>query len=104
MGLRSSGTSQTAQKMFETKFRTTRNILFSRISYFFDWNGSSITTGTACSSSLVAVHQAVQALPAGESSLALACGSNLILGSESFIMESKLNLLLSDSRGVGNTW
>lgn len=81
---------------------TARSILSSRISYFFDWHGPSITTDTACSSSLVAVHQAVQSLRAGESSVAVACGSNLILGPENFIMESKLNMLSPD--GIGKMW
>jgi acyl transferase domain-containing protein len=48
---------------------------------------------TACSSSLVAVHMAVQTLRAGESRVAVACGSNLLLGPENFVVESKLKML-----------
>lgn len=81
---------------------TGRSILANRISYFFDWHGPSITVDTACSSSLVAVHMAVQALRAGDSRVALACGSNLILGPENFIIESKLNMLSPD--GLSRMW
>jgi acyl transferase domain-containing protein len=81
---------------------TARSILSNRISYFFDWRGPSVTIDTACSSSLVAVHMAVQALRAGDSRVALACGSNLILGPENYIIESKLKMLSPD--GVGRMW
>lgn len=77
---------------------TARSILSNRISYFFNWHGPSITMDTACSSSLVAVHTAVQALRSGESRMAVACGSNLILGPESYIIESKLKMLSPDGR------
>lgn len=75
-----------------------RSIMSNRISYFFDWHGSSMTLDTACSSSLVAVHQAVQALRAGDSKVALACGSNLLLGPENYVAESKLKMLSPQSR------
>lgn len=69
---------------------TSRAVLSNRISYFFDWHGASVTTDTACSSSLVAVHSAIQTLRAGDSRMAVACGSNLILGPEMYIIESKV--------------
>ncbi|KAL5052317.1 hypothetical protein BDW71DRAFT_202434 [Aspergillus fruticulosus] len=75
-----------------------RSIMSNRISYFFDWHGPSITLDTACSSSLVAVHLAVQSLRSGESRVALACGSNLCLGPENYVMESKLKMLSPDGR------
>ena len=77
---------------------TGNSILSNRISYFFDWHGPSITVDTACSSSMVAVHMAVQALRSGESRMALACGSNLILGPENFVIESKLKMLSPHGR------
>ena len=69
-----------------------------RVSYFFDWHGPSVTLDTACSSSLYAVYFAAQALRAGESRTAVACGTNLLLGPEYFVSESKLNMLSPDSR------
>ncbi|CAJ2508444.1 Uu.00g134700.m01.CDS01 [Anthostomella pinea] len=81
---------------------TANSIMSNRISHFFDWRGPSITLDTACSSSLVAVHLAIQALRTGESRIAVACGSNLILGPESYIIESKLKMLSPD--GVCRMW
>ena len=77
---------------------TARSIMSNRISYFFDWHGPCMTIDTACSSSLVAVHQAVQLLRSGESDIAVAAGSNLILGPEFYIGESKLKMLSPENR------
>lgn len=75
-----------------------RSIMSNRISYFFDWNGPSMTIDTACSSSLVAVHQAVQLLRSGDSDVAVAAGANLILGPLQYVGASKLHTLSADSR------
>lgn len=72
---------------------TARSVLSNRISYFFDWHGPSVTVDTACSSSLVAVHQAVQSLRLGETNVAVACGTNLLLSPSQYIAESKLKML-----------
>jgi hybrid polyketide synthase/nonribosomal peptide synthetase ACE1 len=64
---------------------TNRAIISNRVSYFFDWHGPSMTIDTACSSSLVAVHQGVQALRSGESRVAVACGTQVILGPGKFL-------------------
>lgn len=77
---------------------TSRAIISNRISYFFDWHGPSMTIDTACSSSLIAVHQAVQTLRTGESRVAVACGSQVILGPEVFVVESKLKMLSPTGR------
>ncbi|RFU79335.1 polyketide synthase [Trichoderma arundinaceum] len=77
---------------------TAASILANRVSYFYDWRGPSVTIDTACSSSLVALHQAVSALRNGEATMAVAAGSNLILGPESFVSESKLNMLSPNGR------
>ncbi|KAK6826221.1 Hybrid NRPS/PKS enzyme [Apiospora arundinis] len=85
---------------FPTYFATgtARSILSNRLSYFFDWHGASMTIDTACSSSLIAMHQAVQTLRAGESGIAVVAGSNLILGPEQYIAESKLQMLSPTGR------
>lgn len=77
---------------------TARSIMANRISYFFDWHGPCMTIDTACSSSLVALHHAVQTLRLGESSVAVAAGSNLCLGPESYIAESNLQMLSPNGR------
>ena len=56
-----------------------RAIISNRISYFFDWHGASMTIDTACSSSMIAVHHGVQALRTGESQVAVAGGTQVIL-------------------------
>ncbi|KAF7586831.1 hypothetical protein BBP40_008256 [Aspergillus hancockii] len=77
---------------------TNRAIISNRVSYFFDWHGPSMTIDTACSSSLIAVHQGVQALRLGESRVAVACGTQVILGPEVFIFESKMKMLSPTGR------
>lgn len=69
-----------------------------RLSYFFDWRGPCMTIDTACSSSLVALHQAVQALRAGTSRVAVAAGTNLLLSPLGFISESNLKMLSPTGR------
>ncbi|KAI0200608.1 putative hybrid NRPS/PKS enzyme [Astrocystis sublimbata] len=75
-----------------------RAIISNRVSYVFDWRGPSMTIDTACSSSLIAVHQGVTALRAGESRVAVACGTQVILNPEQFIAESKLQMLSPTGR------
>ncbi|KAH7340064.1 hypothetical protein BKA66DRAFT_479325, partial [Pyrenochaeta sp. MPI-SDFR-AT-0127] len=70
----------------------------SRLSYFFDWHGPSMTLDTACSSSLVAVNEAVQALRNGTSQMAVAAGTNLLLFPIAYVTESNLNMLSPTGR------
>ncbi|KAI3320878.1 hypothetical protein HD806DRAFT_537937 [Xylariaceae sp. AK1471] len=53
---------------------------------------------TACSSNLAAVHLAAQSLKSGESRVAPACGTNLRLDPQDYIVESKLKMLSPDGR------
>ncbi|CAJ2504343.1 Uu.00g117370.m01.CDS01 [Anthostomella pinea] len=77
---------------------TARSLMSNQVSYFFDWQGPSMTIDTACSSSLVAVHQAVRQLRSGESRVAVVTGVNLILDPQFFISFSKLQMLSSEGR------
>nr|UOK93122.1 AstA [Aspergillus stellatus] len=76
-----------------------RNNLANRISYFFDWNGPSMTIDTACSSSLVALHQGISALQRGECSLVASVGVNLILAPTLYFAASNLQMLSPEARG-----
>ena len=53
---------------------------------------------TACSSSLVAIHQAVQSLRNGETSMALAGGVNLLLSPEMTLSACQASMLAPDGR------
>ncbi|TPX13570.1 uncharacterized protein E0L32_006041 [Thyridium curvatum] len=77
---------------------TARSILANRVSYFYDWNGPSVAVDTGCSSSLVALDQAVQTLRNGDSTMAVAAGTNLILDPYPFIAATSLNMLSPNGR------
>ncbi len=69
-----------------------------RLSYLLGLRGPSLTLDTACSSSLVAVHLAVRSLRAGECSLALAGGVNVILQPHISIAYSQSRMMAPDGR------
>jgi amino acid adenylation domain-containing protein len=69
-----------------------------RLSYWLGLNGPNLPVNTACSSSLVAVHLACQALRAGECSMALAGGVNLILSPEATLCLSQMRALSPTGR------
>ncbi len=69
-----------------------------RLSFFFGFQGPSLTLDTACSSSLVTVHLACQSLREGELTMALAGGVNLILEPSISIGYSHAKMLSPDGR------
>ncbi|OJK00237.1 hypothetical protein ASPACDRAFT_28570 [Aspergillus aculeatus ATCC 16872] len=67
-----------------------------RVSHFYDLRGPSVTIDTACSTTLTALHLAVQSLRAGEATIAIVTGANLMLSSNIFTTMSTLGFLSPD--------
>ncbi|QRO01345.1 amino acid adenylation domain-containing protein [Archangium violaceum] len=74
------------------------SIAANRISYLLDLRGPSLAVDTACSSSLVALHLACRSLRAGESTVALAGGVNVLLSPEISSNFSQGGFLAPDGR------
>lgn len=60
--------------VYQTLIGNDKDFLPTRVSYFLNLKGPSVSVQTACSSSLVAVHEACQSLMCGECDIALAGG------------------------------
>ncbi|SOD99158.1 non-ribosomal peptide synthetase [Spirosoma fluviale] len=73
-----------------------RAMLANRISHLLNLGGPSLSVDTACSSTLVALHQAVQAIRAGECQMAMIGGVNLLLTPTTLISYDKAEMLSSD--------
>ncbi|MGV0798452.1 type I polyketide synthase, partial [Mycolicibacterium elephantis] len=64
-----------------------------RVAFALGFEGPAVAVDTACSSALVAVHQARQALQAGDCDLALAGGVNVLLSPVTSVAASRARML-----------
>lgn len=69
-----------------------------RVSYFFNFNGPSISLDTMCSSSLTTIHLACQSIKNKECELAIAGGVNVTIHPNKYLRLAQQNFLSTDGR------
>ncbi|WP_308287941.1 non-ribosomal peptide synthetase/type I polyketide synthase [Streptomyces hilarionis] len=78
-----------------------------RVSYFYDFTGPSVAVDTMCSSALVTIHQACQAIRAGDCEVAVAGGVNITSHPAKYLQLAWRGFLAEDGRcrsfGAGGT-
>ncbi|KAI0972147.1 lovastatin nonaketide synthase [Xylaria arbuscula] len=74
------------------------SMLANRISWFFNFKGTSMNIDSACSSSLAALHLACQDLRSGASSMALVGGANFVYHPNFMKLMTDFNFLSKDGR------
>lgn len=77
---------------------TGQNFITAHLAQVFNLKGPSMVVDTACSSSLTAIHLACESIKSGESEMAIAGGTDILLDENTYIMLSKANILASDGR------
>lgn len=77
---------------------TAHDMIAGRLAYWLDLHGPAVAVNTACSSSLTAVHLAARSLRAGDCTMAIVGGVNLLLTPASTAGVSQLQLLAGDGR------
>lgn len=75
---------------------TMPSVAAGRLAYALGLNGPTLAVDTACSSSLVAVHLACQSLLAGECTMAVAGGVNILINPSNMVAAAKLRALSPD--------
>lgn len=75
-----------------------QNFIAAQVAQFLHFRGPNLVIDTACSSSLAALHFACQSLRAGDCTMALAGGVDLLLDENIFLMLSEAGVLSPDGR------
>jgi acyl transferase domain-containing protein/acyl carrier protein len=77
---------------------TAHDVIAGRLAYWLDLHGPAVAVNTACSSSLTAVHFAIRSLRAGDCTMAIVGGVNLLLTPGTTVAAAQLQLLSADGR------